>query len=368
MSTGTRQVGISLYPGIWNSSEETAMALERAAKFGIKEVFASILEPEGNPTAMTDGCRETCAQARPLGIHVTADIVPASLRRLGATTTNLEPFAEMGLHGVRTDAGFSAEDLSSMASNPYGLKVVLNASAIKLETLKAMKNAGVDWCNIRACHNFYPRIESGLSLEYMISQSRMLKELGVEVAAFVASQRNKRPIMYEGLPTVETHRMLSPGRAARELFATGVVDLVYVGDPLTPENELEDLTLAATQNHLELKVAVSGEPSEVERQVVFNTIHEQPWSVFADTIRSRTARQTEIGSKVQPRNMLPRPKGTVTLDNVNYARFAGEVQITRRDLPADPRVNVIGRVVEEDLPLLDLLGPGARFAFRPVGE
>lgn len=362
----TKRIGISLYPGLWNASEEIATALERAAKFGTTDVFTSLLIPEANPDAMIGDCEKMCAKAEALGMRVTADIAPVSFKRLGVTATNLARFKEMGLYGVRTDAGFSVEETAAIANNAHGLKLVLNASAIKAETLGALKNAGVDLHRVGGCHNFYPRIESGLSLDYMISQSRMLREFGVEVAAFVASQKNKRAVMYEGLPTVETQRELSPGRAARELFATGVVDLVYVGDPLTPEEELEDLARAAVQDYLELRVGVSGEPSEVEREVVFGRTHEQPWSVFAYTIRSRAARQTEIGPKVQPRNTVARPKGTVTVDNVNYARFAGEVQIALRDLPADPRVNVVGRVVEEDLPLLDLLGPGARFGFTPV--
>lgn len=361
-----RRIGISLYPGLWNSSEEIATALEKAAKFGITEVFTSLHIPEASPDAMIADCGKMCAKAETLGMRVTADIAPVSFSRLGATAANLGRFREMGLYGIRTDAGFSVEEMTSIAGNSYGLKLILNASSIKAETLGALKNAGVALNKVGACHNFYPRIESGLSLDYMISQSRMLKGFGVEVAAFVPSQKNKRAVMYEGLPTVETQRALSPGRAARELFATGTVDVIYVGDPLTPDEELEDLALAASQDYLELRVTVSGEPSEIERQIVFDRTHEQPWSVFAYTIRSRAARQMEIGSRVQPRNTVGRPKGTVTVDNVNYARFAGELQITLRDLPADPRVNVVGRVAEEDLSLLNLLGPGARFAFKPV--
>lgn len=39
-----------------------------------------------------------------------------------------------------------------------------------------------------------------------------------------------------------------------------------------------------------------------------------------------------------------------------YQRYAGELQITLVDLPPDPRVNVIGTIVEEDLPLLEYIG------------
>jgi len=48
--------------------------------------------------------------------------------------------------------------------------------------------------------------------------------------------------------------------------------------------------------------------------------------------------------------MIPREKGSVTIDNNQYGGYAGELQITLTDLPANEKVNVVGRMVEEDLP------------------
>ncbi|MCB6745946.1 DUF871 domain-containing protein, partial [Anaerostipes hadrus] len=50
-----------------------------------------------------------------------------------------------------------------------------------------------------------------------------------------------------------------------------------------------------------------------------------------------------------------------TLDNNLYARYKGELQITKRSLPADKKVNVIGQIAGRDLPLLDFIGSGTRF-------
>ncbi|WP_230136734.1 DUF871 domain-containing protein, partial [Peribacillus frigoritolerans] len=57
-------------------------------------------------------------------------------------------------------------------------------------------------------------------------------------------------------------------------------------------------------------------------------------------------------------NTAARSLGSITKDNDAYGRYRGEVQICKRDLGADHRVNVIGRVIEEDIPLLSLLKPG----------
>jgi hypothetical protein len=37
------------------------------------------------------------------------------------------------------------------------------------------------------------------------------------------------------------------------------------------------------------------------------------------------------------------------------------LQITKRSLPADKKVNVIGQIAGRDLPLLDFIGSGTRF-------
>ncbi|NWN95854.1 MAG: DUF871 family protein, partial [Bacillus sp. (in: Bacteria)] len=50
-----------------------------------------------------------------------------------------------------------------------------------------------------------------------------------------------------------------------------------------------------------------------------------------------------------------------TLDNNLYARYKGELQITKRNLPADAKVNVIGQIAGRDLPLLDFIGSGTQF-------
>ncbi len=50
------------------------------------------------------------------------------------------------------------------------------------------------------------------------------------------------------------------------------------------------------------------------------------------------------------------------MDNKEYGRYCGEIMIIRRDLCADERVNVIGRVDEKGLELIDNVGRNTKFA------
>lgn len=53
------------------------------------------------------------------------------------------------------------------------------------------------------------------------------------------------------------------------------------------------------------------------------------------------------------------------MDNRLYGRYSGEIQLVRQDLPADGRVNVIGRVAPRYQLLMDCIQRGSRFCMVP---
>lgn len=56
----------------------------------------------------------------------------------------------------------------------------------------------------------------------------------------------------------------------------------------------------------------------------------------------------------------------LTADNSAYGRYSGELEIALTDLPADVRVNVIGRIAEDDLWKLAYYRYGAEYRFQEV--
>ncbi len=146
-----------------------------------------------------------------------------------------------------------------------------------------------------------------------------------------------------------------------ELFARGIADMVFIGDPATDPQEIADLLAIAADPHLRLRVALEPTAGPEVRAIAFGRVHATSAGDFECVFRARGDRQREGLRPIPPGVALPRPAATVTIDNDQYQRYAGELQITRGDLPADPRVNVVGRIVPDDRPLLDLLGPRTPF-------
>ena len=73
--------------------------------------------------------------------------------------------------------------------------------------------------------------------------------------------------------------------------------------------------------------------------------------------------RVNIKEKVKPTNTIERKVGTITIDNEKYLRYNGEIQIALQDLKADERVNVLGKVVDEEIPLLKYIVNDVKFRF-----
>jgi hypothetical protein len=58
--------------------------------------------------------------------------------------------------------------------------------------------------------------------------------------------------------------------------------------------------------------------------------------------------------------------GYITIDNKDYLRYCGELQICKKDLPADKRVNVVGKIVEDELFLIPYIQDATKFMLKEV--
>jgi len=54
----------------------------------------------------------------------------------------------------------------------------------------------------------------------------------------------------------------------------------------------------------------------------------------------------------------------VTIDNEGFNRYSGELQIILKDMPSDPRINVVGEVCEDEYVLVKQITSGRKFRFR----
>lgn len=359
------KLGVSFFTGMEQTVEQNIEYLSRAANLGYQQLFTSLHIPEADCRSLTVDCRKVLTVAKQLGFMVTADISPGTweLFRL-----KLHELGEWGIDALRIDYGFSLEQIYQLSLDS-GLRIELNASSLTGEELAKILATGIERRKLCAGHNYYPRPETGLGFDLFIRRSRQFRRLGIPVSAFVPGQRILRGPIRAGLPTLETHRRLGAVDAARQLWATGLVDTILFGDPLVPTDELA--AVAALPHNLPEPMRLRIETfalAATERRIVELPCHTNRKDAAGALVRSQESRSF-ANALILPRSDLQiRHRGDITIDNSRYGRYAGELQIVLQDLPADEKVNVVGRVATADLCLLDCIFPGRAFAFEEVRE
>ena len=350
--------GISIYPGLDNTLEENLSLIDDAASCGIKRIFTSLHIPETNVEALKKEWSQLLQSARKHDMEIISDISPRTMEILGLREFSLSIFRLRGISTLRLDDGYSPEEIAKLSHNKQGVRIQLNASTITGKILTALMNAEANFDNIDALHNFYPRPGTGLSEETLVRKTVMLHKIGIRAGAFVGSEGKKRSPLFDGLPTLEDHRGVSPDLAARHLVALGT-DSVFFGDSLPEKEELRALGALREDQIVVRAEMLTKDP--VQQELLQRTFTARI-DEARDAIRAKESRGL-ISGPIYPENTAERNPGDITIDNEGYLRYMGELEIIKTPQSADKRTNVAARVKEEEKFLLDYITPGRRFSF-----
>lgn len=351
------KLGISIYTGDNYTHKSNIEYIEMANSLGIRSMFTSLnISSDRNQTEKT---MELIKYAKSKGLYTSVDVSSRVFDLLNIKPNDLLAFHDIGIDEIRLDYGFDAKTIAAMSNNDIDMGIVLNASTIEESDIEKLFFNGVNRRNIKACHNFYPRPFTGLSYSYYMKKTTMLQQHGIGVSAFIPSDTGKRGPLYEGLPTIETHRKIPSYIAAKQLIYDNVLDTIYIGDAYAKETELERI-LGIDPEVIELYVDIFDGASETEEGILLRDYHTNRRDSSEYIVRSAESRGDHI-STIEPSNCKEREYGSITVDNVNMGRYMGELQIARADLPSDPRVNVVGKVAKDHMMFLDYIEPGTKF-------
>ncbi|WP_175987823.1 DUF871 domain-containing protein [Bacillus sp. Marseille-Q1617] len=347
-------LGISIYLKEENR-EKNAEWIRRTSAYGFRSIFTSLHIPEDNPDTYKDLLQELGSLARTYNMELLADVSPASLGHLGLDWDTLPRLLDWGLAGIRVDYGFSPDEIVSLSNL---MKTGINASTVSESELDSLIEKGLNVENVEAWHNFYPRPETGLDIGFLIERNVMLKSKGITTMAFVPGDDTLRGPIFAGLPTLEQHRYVSPSLAAAQLKFSGYTDKLLIGDPSATDETLKELS-SIDKGILPLTIDLL---DGADHSALLNGIHTNRMDPARDVIRSVESRSyARIGKTIAPSNQVRRSIGMVTVDNELYGRYSGEMQIVKRELPNDDKVNVIAKVINEDLPLIQEIKAGGKF-------
>lgn len=358
-----KKLGVSIYPNHSDPEKDKAY-IELASRYGFKRVFTCLLSVAGDKEKIITDFKNVIRFANDLGMETIADISPRIFKELNISYDDLSFFGELEAAGIRLDMGFTGHEEASMTFNPQGLKIELNMSNATKYIDNIMSYQPIKE-NLLGCHNFYPHRYSGLSYPFFTECSRKFKNLGIRTAAFVSSQAatfGPWPVV-EGLPTLEMHRELPIDVQAKHLFATGLIDDVLIGNAYASDQELAALS-KINKDKLTLTIDLSNDITELEKKIVLEEPHFYRGDVSDYMIRSTQSRVKYRGSEFAPHTTNDMKRGDIVIENDLYGQYAGELQIVLKDMENSGKTNVVGKIREEEIFLLDYIQPWGKFAFQ----
>ncbi len=359
--------GTSLYPGIDVTLDEMKKHLAEAHEAGINAVFTSLQLPESDPEILMHDFPLMCEEAHKYKMMVVADIAKRTGERFGIDRHNPKEVKALGVDVMRLDGDFTEEEIAKLTHNKDGVMMMLNASIAEYK-LQKICEFGINKENVLFCHNFYPMRYTGLPADQVISINDLLHRYGFRVGGFLAGKHHLRLGCSIGLPTLECMRNADLSYALQAMLQFGFDDLFF-GDDLASLEEMKALVNAEKPMTFRMRLLVDDENLK-------EWLHGRQLKQLQGNLPEIVRSHFEYQDSMYPGNCEiglagPRQRGTVMLAKKSLCRYEGEIQIARKDLPDDPDIGIIGQIIEEDLPLVDIfkVNPGVmypRFRFLIV--
>mgnify|MGYP004684718181 CR=1 FL=1 len=334
------QLGISLYTSV--DKALTVHTMDKAKEKGMHIAFSSLQIPEEQHLDVLERFHSLQQYAVSSDIRIFTDISRQTVHTLHLQS--VRDLRQYGVEYIRLDDGFTSEEMKELSKVFH---IVVNASASE-DTLKEILEQ-CDSTRICACHNYYPEPYTGLSLEYVQERNVFFHQYGIQTIGFIPGNHHLRGPLYEGLPTVESHRWNKDGivKNVLELCNAGT-DIVLIGDIDVQDSDWD--VLGDLQQDF-LKVPVHCTQSF---DPYMSIVHHDRKDYSEWMFRSVESRQLQI-EQIVPFHTVERVRGSICINNQTFGRYAGELSIAKKDMPADERVNVVGHISLEYMQLIDLI-------------
>ena len=179
--------------------------------------------------------------------------------------------------------------------------------------------------------------------------------MGIELMAFIQGEDLRGPL-FEGLPTLESQRNMKPYVAYMEMKYLYNLDNILVGDLGISSKQIELISAAEKDNIILLPCTINEKYHEYLNRDL--TVRDDSPD---NLLRIKESRMyASFNREIEPENTVERTRGSITVDNIKYLRYSGELQICKKDYPICEKVNVIGHIDDEYLSLLNIVNRGSR--------
>ena len=360
-----RKLGISIYPEK-SDINELKKYIQKAYDCGFRRIFSSFLFAEDNIEEVKNKFKEVNSFAHELGYEIIVDVNPRVMKALGINYDDLRFFKSLYADGIRLDLGFSGLEESMMTFNEEGLKIEINMS-MDTHMIDNIMDYMPNKYNLIGCHNFYPHRYSALDIDFFMKTTEKFNAYKLRTAAFVTSQNKETfgpwPVS-EGLPTLEIHRDLPLDVQIKHFILMDNIDDIIISNCYASDEELEKIS-ELSLDKVSFDVDLVDGITDLMRKIVLEEKHFYRGDHSDYLIRSTQSRVKYKGESFPIVNTPEKiRKGDVIIEADGYGHYTGELQIAKKDMENSGLSNVVGRISEDEIFLIDYLKPWQKFAFK----
>lgn len=331
--------------------------IDLAYNYDFNEVFTTIHLPEYSLSLQIETLEIIAKKAKEKNLTITVDIGGNYIKEVLNNKTYINTLRDLNIDFIRLDYGFDFEQIKDLYQMLNTRGFVINASIYNEEEIdeivKKFKEIN-EKLEIRACHNYYLRNESGIDDIFAYKQDTYFKKYHIPVYYCIPTHSNPRGPLYLGLCTIEKHRDMKLQEIIVDLYLNHDLEAFMMADEWLSENEFKEIEriLNFLQKPLNKEEKISVEfldnTNNKEKDIVLGK-HQFRYDSPFTLLRSQSSRQmAEFASEIKPMNIINRKIGDITIDNINNKRYSGEMQVSLREDKEDERINVVGRVVKEE--------------------
>ena len=359
------KLGISIYVEK-SSIEEIIDYIDKAYKSGFSRIFSCLLSVDkaaDSVKEIKEKMKYVNDYAHKKNFEIIVDVSPSVFDDLGISYNDLTFFKEIGADGIRLDIGYSGIEESIMTFNPHNLKIEINMS-MDTSYIDTIMDFMPNKNNLIACHNFYPHRYSGLSTEFFKSTTNRFTKYGLRAATFITSTNTGTfgpwPVT-DGLATLEIHRDMKISAQAKHFIAMNTMDDIIISNCYPTDDELASLA-KISRDLVNFDIEIHKDIPVIEKSILLDELHYNRGDKSVNMIRSTQSRVKHKGHNFKlfnaPENIK---KGDIIIESSEYGHYAGELQIALTDMKNSGKSNVVAKIVDEEIFILDEIKAWQKF-------
>ncbi|MEW8973857.1 MAG: MupG family TIM beta-alpha barrel fold protein [Tissierellaceae bacterium] len=360
-----RNLGISIYPEK-SKDGELFDYIDMAQDAGFKRIFSCLLSAQESKDEIVHRFSNIIDYANKRGFETIVDVDPDVLKGLKVDNRDLSFFKDIKASGFRLDRGYSGYEEAMMTYNDYNLKIEINMSN-DTRYIDTIMDHMPNRYNLMGCHNFYPHKHTGLSLDYFRKCTDNFKKYGLNTAAFITSQSDSAfgpwPIGNQ-IPTLEMHRHMPIEVQLKHMIALGDVDDIIISNCFATQEEFSKIKNMRL-DMVSFEIILEDDITEVERTILLDEIHFRRGDICDTVIRSTKNSRDKYKDRSFAVHNAPKyiKRGDILIESDEYGNYKGELEIALKDFENSGKSNVVAKIKEEEIFILDCIRPNQKFNF-----